>query len=130
MSEHYVNNADFQTLLVEYKTTKSRKTYEKIGAIILKISQRMGHKLNFINYSQDRKNEFQSLACLYCLRYLKNYDAEKYKNPFSYFSQICFNAYLQVIATHKKRDETFLSLENSTSKDNVYASEHYHVEEE
>lgn len=127
---NYVNNAQFHQLLVDYKKTGSRKTYNEIGKIFLIIAERMLHKLNFINYSYDRKCEMTSLACLYMIRYLNNYNPLISTNPFSYFSQYAFNAYLQVIATHKKRDETFLSIENSTNKDNVYASEHYHVEEE
>ena len=96
--------------------------------MFLLISQKMLNKLNFINYSEDRKNDFQSLSTLYMVRYLKNYDPERTQNPFSYFSQICFNAYLQVIIANKKRDKTFVSLDFITSKENVNVAENYNSE--
>lgn len=126
----YVDNKRFHELLVEYKKTGSRKVYNEIGKIFLDISQRMLQKLNFINYSQDRKDEMSSLACLYMIRYLNNYDPLISNNPFAYFSQYAYNAYLQVIIANKKKDDTFISIENTSSKDNVYASENYHVEED
>ena len=127
---NYVNNKEFHELLVQYQKTNDRKTYEKIGGIFLKISQHMLQKVNFINYSEDRRQEFQSLACLYMVRYLKNYDPAKGMNAFAYFSQFAFNAYLQVIIANKKRDKMFTSLDFITSKESVNTSENYNCEEE
>lgn len=126
----YVDNKKFHEALVEYKKTGSRKSYNEIGKFFLIISQRMLQKLSFINYSEDRKNEMCSLACLYMIRYLKNYNTDIYKNAFSYFSQISYNAYLQVIIINKKRDLMFSSLDLITSKDNIYTSESYNCEED
>jgi hypothetical protein len=119
---NYVDNQRFYDLLVSYKNTGNRKDYNELGKIFISISEHMLQKLSFIKYTDDRKSEFVSLSCYYCVRYLKNYDV-KYRNPFSYFSQIVWNSVLQCIISNKKRDTLFTSLDYLTSRDAIYASD-------
>jgi hypothetical protein len=37
-----------------------------------------------------------------CLRYIDNFDVDKYQNPFAYFTQIIFFAFLRRIEKEKK----------------------------
>lgn len=125
----YVNNKDFYDLLVEYKKTKDRKIYNKIGKIFLLIAQRLLNKSNFINYSQDRKDEMISDSVYLMTKYINSFDPEKSNNGFSYFTQVSFNAIRHYINDKKIRDEIFVSIEKMCSKDSIESSNGYVVED-
>ena len=107
---HYVNNADFLAAIVEMK----RKTAEAeakglpkpivsnyIGECILKIATHLSYKPNFINYSY--REEMISDGVENCLQYIHNFDPTKSSNPFAYFTQIIYYAFLRRIAKEKKQ---------------------------
>jgi len=109
MSE-YINNKVFYSLLKEYRETGSKKVYEEIGKCFLLISRNLLNRANFINYTQDRKDEMISDAVYYMCRYIDKFDLNR-KNPFAYFTMIARNAFLQNINDYTKRDNTFTSIE-------------------
>ena len=127
---NYIDNKKFHQLLIDYQKTGNRKTYNEIGKMFLLIAEKRLNQLSFINYTEDRKCEMISLACLYMVRYLKNYDPIKFSNPFAYFSQYAWNAYLQVIIVNKRRDTMFTSLDLITGQDSVNTAENYNCEDD
>lgn len=106
----YVNNKKFNALLKEYEETQDKKVFNEIGKIFLLISQNLLNKTNFINYSQDRKEEMVSDATYFMTKYVDRYDTDK-KNPFSYFTRVAYNAFLQNINDYNKRDDMFKPIE-------------------
>ena len=38
-----------------------------------------------------------------CVQYIHNFDPEKSKNPFSYFTQVCWYAFIRRISKEKKQ---------------------------
>lgn len=109
MSE-YVNNKIFKELLKRYKKTKSRNDYNEIGKIFLLISRNFLNKSHFINYSEDRKQEMISDAVFFMCKYIDRFDVNK-DHPFSYFTQVAKNAFLQYINERKKQDDMFKNIE-------------------
>jgi|SRR5690606_3824341 DNA-directed RNA polymerase specialized sigma24 family protein len=109
MSE-YVNNKIFKELLKRYKKTKSRNDYNEIGKIFLLISRNFLNKSYFINYSEDRKQEMISDAVFFMCKYIDRFDVNK-DHPFSYFTQVAKNAFLQYINERKKQDDMFKNIE-------------------
>lgn len=108
---HYVDNKEFLRLLIEYKATPTPRTYEKIGVILLKITQRMILMGKYVNYDQARKNEMISTACYFMLKYgVSNFDPTKSKNPFAFMSEITKNAFHASINKEKERDRIYSSL--------------------
>jgi hypothetical protein len=94
-TKHYVNNADFLAALVEYKRAcdeaeKTGKTDPQIpnyiGECFLKIAEHLSRKPNFISYSF--RDEMISDGIENCLMYFRNFNPDKSKNPFAYFTQI------------------------------------------
>ena len=114
----YVNNKIFHALLIEYRQNKSKKTYEEIGKCFLLISNNLLNKSNFINYTQDRKDEMVSDAVYFMCRYVDRYDVDR-PNPFAYFTTIARHAFLQNINKYTKLDNTFTSIEYIDSADVV-----------
>ena len=110
MKNNYVDNKQFLALLIECDKTGSRVAYEKIGKIFQLIARNFLNKPNFINYTQDRKEEMESDGVFLMLRYMKNFDLTK-KNPFSYFTMIAFNSFLQNIKKYKNKQNMFVSLD-------------------
>jgi len=106
----YVNNADFLKALVDYKQKvndaklagKSIPTIPNyIGECWMKIAEGLSHKPNFINYSY--RDEMIADGIENCLMYFDNFNPDKSKNPFAYFTQIIYYAFLRRIQKEKKQ---------------------------
>lgn len=109
-AKHYINNDDFLKALVEYKAkcleAKSAGKNEPpipnyIGECWMKIAEGLSHKPNFINYTY--RDEMISDGIENCLMYFNNFNPEKSNNPFAYFTQIIYYAFLRRIQKEKKQ---------------------------
>ena len=108
--KHYINNGDFLAALVDYKAAckKSEKNNKQlppipnyIGECFMKIAEGLSHKPNFINYTY--RDEMISDGIENCLMYFNNLDETKSKNPFAYFTQVIYFAFLRRIQKEKKQ---------------------------
>ena len=108
--KEYVNNGDFLKALIDYKEgcklAKKNKTSPPaipnyIGECFMKSAEGLSHKPNFINYTY--RDEMISDGIENCLMYFDNFDPAKSKNPFAYFTQIIYFAFLRRISKEKKQ---------------------------
>ena len=108
--KHYINNEDFLRALVEYKTdcVEAKKLNKPkpnipnyIGECFMKIAEGLSHKPNFINYTY--RDEMIADGIENCLMYFENFDPNKSKNPFAYFTQVIYFAFLRRIQKEKKQ---------------------------
>ena len=67
----------------------------------MKIAEGLSHKPNFINYTY--RDEMISDGIENCLMYFENFDETKSKNPFAYFTQVIYFAFLRRIQKEKKQ---------------------------
>jgi hypothetical protein len=72
-----------------------------IGECFLKIAEHLSRKPNFIAYSF--RDEMISDGIENCLMYFRNFNPEKSTNPFAYFTQIIYYAFLRRIMKEKKQ---------------------------
>ena len=77
------------------------KVPEYIGECILKIANGLSNRPNFINYTY--KDEMISDGIENCLQYIYNFNPKKSKNPFAYFTQIIYYAFIRRIQKEKKQ---------------------------
>tara|TARA_R110002012_G_scaffold204050_1_gene373597 strand:- start:3308 stop:3823 length:516 start_codon:yes stop_codon:yes gene_type:complete len=107
---HYIDNENFfeemvswkkQVIEAEESADKRPPINEYIGKCFLDIAQHLAQKPNFANYPY--KDEMISDAVENCLLYAHNFNPEKSKNPFSYFTQITYYAFLRRIEKEKKQ---------------------------
>lgn len=112
-TKHYVNNKDFLAAMVEFRNSVKEakaKGLERpritpyIGECIMKIAVHLSHKPNFFGYSY--KEEMISDGIENCLLYIDNFDPEKSKNPFAYFTQIIYFAFLRRLQKEEKQRYT------------------------
>lgn len=103
--KQYVNNGDFMKALLEFKTRKLTNPNEPIpnyiGECFMKIAEGLSHKPNFINYTY--RDEMIGDGIENCLMYFENFNSDKSNNPFAYFTQIIYFAFLRRIAKEKKQ---------------------------
>jgi hypothetical protein len=108
---HYINNSDFFEKLMEWKkqVNEARAVGEKpppitsyIGECFLDIAKNLAKKPNFVNYPF--KDDMIGDAVENCLMYCENFNPEKSQNPFSYFTQITYFAFLRRIQKEKKQN--------------------------
>lgn len=114
---HYVDNKKFGKALVDYAASvDAAKAAEKpipivpnyIAECFLKIAEGLSHKVNFIRYTY--REEMVMDAVENCLRAITNYNPNAEtrtgtQNAFSYFTQICFFAFLRRIEKEKKQQD-------------------------
>ena len=108
--EHYVNNKEFLLAMTEYKrlVNESAKNNQPkppvtnyIGECFLKIANHLSYRPNFINYTF--RDDMISDGIENCLQYLDNFNPEKSNNPFAYFTQIIYYAFVRRIQKEKKQ---------------------------
>jgi hypothetical protein len=127
-TKNYINNPDFLKALIEYKERKSKNPNEPIpnyiGSCWMKIAEGLSHKPNFINYPH--REDMIGDGIENCLMYFENFDPEKSNNPFAYFTQIIYYAFLRRIQKEKKQlyvkykaTEQFGILESSDMSENI-----------
>jgi hypothetical protein len=125
-SEHYVNNKDFLAALEQYAIDIERakeKGLPKpqipryIGECFLKIANHLSYKPNFVNYMF--KDDMICDGIENCVRYIHNFNPEKSKNPFAYFTQIIYYAFLRRIQQEKKQLEIKNKILEKTNFDEV-----------
>ena len=104
---HYVTNKDFLAALKErqetLKSNPSLQISNYIGECILKICTNLAHKNNFNGYSY--KDEMVSDAIENCLAVVDKFNPEKSENPFAYFTQCAYFAFIRRIQKEKKQQE-------------------------
>lgn len=73
-----------------------------VGECLLLIANNLSNKHNFIGYTNNWKEEMISDGIENAIMYIGNFNPEKSKNPFAYFSQIIYNAFVRRINKEKK----------------------------
>ena len=108
--EHYVNNKEFLAAMIEFKKAVQHAEKKKldrppvtdyIGSCFLKIANHLSYRPNFINYTF--RDDMISDGVENCLQYMDNFNPEKSKNPFAYFTQIIYYAFIRRIQKEKKQ---------------------------
>lgn len=109
-TRNYVNNKDLLEALIKYKEACREaedagdplpRVPDYIGKCIYQIATRLATKPNFSGYSY--KEDMISDGIENCLLYIGNFNPEKSQNPFAYFTQIIWYAFLRRIQKEKKQ---------------------------
>ena len=74
---------------------------EYVGECFMKIAENLSHKPNFLSYTF--RDEMVADAIENCVMYVDNFDPSKSSNPFAYFTQITYYAFLRRIQKEKKQ---------------------------
>merc|ERR1711991_587347 len=108
--EHYVDNKLFLEAMKEYRKSCNKAKREKrnkppvtdyIGSCFLKIANHLSYRPNFINYTF--RDDMISDGIENCLQYLDNFNPKTSNNPFAYFTQIIYYAFVRRIQKEKKQ---------------------------
>jgi hypothetical protein len=122
---HYVNNKEFHESLLVYKKKVDESYFKKfgkeptkeersvhwqgkppipdyLGDCFLKIATHLSYRPNFVNYMF--REDMISDGIENCVQYIHNFDVDR-SNPFAYFTQIVYYAFLRRISKEKKQIE-------------------------
>ncbi|HIC84105.1 MAG TPA: sigma factor for late transcription [Nitrososphaerales archaeon] len=109
---HYVDNKKFLEAIIERKQSVREaeelgetkpQVSNYLGECILKIANHLSYRPNFINYTY--RDEMISDGIENSLMYIDNFDPEKSRNPFAYFTQIIYFAFVRRITKEKKQQK-------------------------
>ena len=137
---HYIDNEEFYNAikiwLEEYSEAENEGEQtppipEYLGECFLKIATHLSYRPNFINYTY--RDEMILDGIENCIQYAHNFNYEKYKNPFGYFTQIVFYAFVRRIQKEKKQqhikhkiienmnfDPSIIGIEDNEDLNNYY----------
>jgi len=110
MTVHYVDNKKLYQIILQYREDIKQADVlghvkpdipNYVGHCILLIASRLSLKPNFVNYSY--REEMISDGIENCISYFDNFDPKKSNNPFAYFTQIIYFAFLRRIQKEKKQ---------------------------
>jgi len=108
--KHYVNNKTMYEEMVKYKEAcklaevegRNRPQIPRyIGECLMLICKKLSTKPNFINYSY--RDDMISDGIENCVASVSNFDPTRTQNPFAYFTQIAWNAFIRRITMEKKQ---------------------------
>lgn len=123
---HYVDNKKFYQALIEYRAQilhaqahnlDKPRVSEYIGECFLKIATHLSYKANFINYTF--KDDMISDGIENCLTAVEKFDPERSTNPFAYYTQIIFYAFVRRIQKEKKQQVTKYKLLENVDIDQI-----------
>lgn len=107
--KNYINNKDFLYALIEYKKTikdaelenkPKPQITEYIAECLIELSNRFSRYYKFSGYPF--RDEMIGDALENCIRVVEKFDETITENPFGYFTQICYNAFLRRIKKEKE----------------------------
>ena len=128
--QHYVDNKKFLQEITNYRLAveaAKRNDEEKprithyLAECFLKIATHLSYRPNFINYMF--KEDMISDGVENCVQYIDNFDPEKSKNPFAYFTQIIYYAFLRRIAKEKRQMDIRDKLIEKSGYEQVFHSD-------
>ena len=130
--ENYVNNREFLDALMVYRQqvaaakaegSPKPKVPNYIGECFLKIATHLSYKPNFVNYMF--RDDMICDGIENCLQYIDNFNPEKSTNPFAYFTQIIYYAFLRRIQREKKQLEIKTKILERSGFDEVLYTDNY-----
>ena len=129
-SEHYVNNKEFLYAIVQYKADV-KEAEEKgdpkpritnyLGECFVKIATHLSYKPNFVNYMF--REDMICDGIENCVQYIGNFDPSKSSNPFAYFTQIIYYAFLRRISKEKRQLEIKNKIITKSGYDQLFHSD-------
>jgi hypothetical protein len=131
-TEYYVNNKEFLEAVSVYrnKVIAAKENDQPrprvpnyIGECFLKIATHLSYKPNFVNYMF--REDMICDGIENCLQYIDNFDPAKSTNPFAYFTQIIYYAFLRRIQKEKKQMEIKNKILERSGYDEVMHTDTY-----
>ena len=126
--QHYVDNQEFLAAIIKYKEQvriaeergkPKPRVNNYIGGCFLKIANHLSFRPNFINYMY--KDDMVCDGIENCIQYIDNFDPSKSKNPFAYFTQIVYYAFLRRIAKEKRQMDIKDKILEKSGYDHVFS---------
>jgi hypothetical protein len=129
-SSHYVDNKKFLQALIEYRQSiddaaargeEPPIVSKYIGECFIKIATHLSYKSNFINYTF--KDDMISDGIENCLTAVAKFDPAKSSNPFAYYTQVIYFAFIRRIQKEKKQQATKYKLMENIDIDALISQE-------
>lgn len=114
---NYINNKTLYGAMIQYKNELHQalehdivkpQVSKYIGESIILICTNLAKKPNFSGYTY--KQDMISDGIMDCIAAVDNFNPDKTNNPFAYFTQIAWNAFLRRIQKEKK--QTYIKHKN------------------
>lgn len=96
--KQYLNNADLLQEVI--KSHAQGRMTDGLAKMLTLLCARYASKGNFANYTYN--DDMQAYALMMLCRTWKNFNSDKYSNPFAYYTQCVKNCFRQYLMSEKK----------------------------
>lgn len=107
---NYLNNKDMMIQVIE--SHRIGKMTDELAKMLTLLTKRYGSRANLVNYTYN--DDMQAYAMMMFCRTWKNFNPEKYNNPFAYYTQCIKNCFRQYLVSEKKhrniRDKSLVAI--------------------
>jgi len=109
---NFIDNKEFYSAMLDFKIKYDRAEAageelpvipRYIGKCFLDIAEHLSMRPNFSNYMY--RQDMVMDAVENCVLYWRRFDPERSKNPFAYFTQVCWYAFIRRIGKEKRQIE-------------------------
>ena len=121
-----LGHENYKQTVIYYRNHNNRRTskefikcYEYLGGCFQKIAMHLSFRPNFINYMY--KDDMVCDGIENCIQYVENFNPEKSKNPFAYFTQIVYYAFLRRIQKEKRQMDIKEKILEKSGYDEVFS---------
>ena len=133
---NYINNKTLYAAMIEHRRVLEEaknnnipppRASKYIGESIILICNNLAKKPNFSGYTY--KSDMISDGIIDCVAAIDNFNPEKTNNPFAYFTQIAWNAFIRRI--HKEKKQTYIkhkNFENNFLMNDVFGDSEYSLQ--
>lgn len=132
---NYINNKQFYEAMVKYRDSVLEAEREGkpkprvpnyIGHCIMQIGERLSYKYQFRSYSYREELVYDGIEA--CIRYIDNFNPDKSTNPFAYFTQVTYNAFINRL--NREQEQQYIKARlmkemrsQTTTKDDITDSD-------
>ena len=117
-SKNFIKNSDLYAEMVAWRDShddvEKRIPSETLGRMLHEIATHYMTHPNYIRYPMSMKEDMISCCTISMLKSLKHYDFGK-RNPFAYFTQVCWSSAMTYLAKHYK----YINFKREVMKQNI-----------
>ena len=113
------DESQYREFIKKWKSPNKPRVGNYLGSCFLKISTHLSYRPNFINYMY--KDDMVCDGIENCIQYIDNFNPEKSRNPFAYFTQIVYYAFLRRIAKEKRQMDIKDKILEKSGYDHVFS---------
>lgn len=102
-NRYYINNKEFQDLLVRFYNNRDNKQLNnEVAEKLVCLANRLADSVKFRSYPYDLREELIQASIVKMWIKIDDYNYKKYENPFAWFTSVAYNTFRLILKKNKR----------------------------